>query len=566
MNEEKRKKLNESSDEDYDEQDLQLKVFGFKKNRTLLRKNSEQDESGKEEIESDEKIFCSQDENYEKVEKEQDLENLVFGSIESSIITNIDKLYKKDKNPIIKKKLNNLEKTCLASHFERKPAWNDDADNEIVDLDQFNQFSNGHNKKTDQITSSQVEESLKARYKKFYGTPVWADLEFNKTKKNNQNDRRKIESEIDSEEEEYVEDEIFHHTGTLLADKTKFKGPIPKGLIDIKVCTDANYEEPSQSRLKSVEFHPTARVLLTAGLDQKLKLFQIDGKKNPKIQSIFVEKFPILSAHFTRNGEEIIMGSRHKNFYYYDMIAGKMVTVVPPVKAIDEYQKRSISSNFEISPNNSVCAFIGTQGQIHLFSVKSKEWIDTLKINGECNCIAFSSDSRYIFAFGDDKDVNIFDMNDRGHRCFQKFSDFGCLSGTALAVSENSQFLATGCKSGVVNLYNLNELTLNSPNKNPKPLKSFLNLTTPCTGLKFNSTSELLATCSSHAENAFKIIHTSSLSIMQNFPIQNQDRSVFTPMRIPQCFDFSLNSCYLAIGNQKGNALLYRLKHYNGPY
>ena len=35
----------------------------------------------------------------------------------------------------------------------------------------------------------------------------------------------------------------------------------------------------SKARLKSVEFHPSARVLLTAGLNQKLTLFQVDGKK-----------------------------------------------------------------------------------------------------------------------------------------------------------------------------------------------------------------------------------------------------------------------------------------------
>ncbi len=48
------------------------------------------------------------------------------------------------------------------------------------------------------------------------------------------------------------------------------------------------------------------------------------------------------------------------------------------------------------------------------------------------------------FKFTDDKTVNVFDMNDRGHRCYHKFNDYGCLSGTSLAVSNNSQFIATG--------------------------------------------------------------------------------------------------------------------------
>jgi U3 small nucleolar RNA-associated protein 18 len=100
-------------------------------------------------------------------------------------------------------------------------------------------------------------------------------------------------------------------------------------------------------------------------MNQTLTLFQIDGKKNAKIQSIYLEKFPILSAHFSKNGEEVIMGSRHKSFYYYDMISGKIINV-PAVKALEENRMAS----FEISPDNSLIAFIGSYGNIHLFSAK----------------------------------------------------------------------------------------------------------------------------------------------------------------------------------------------------
>ena len=81
-----------------------------------------------------------------------------------------------------------------------------------------------------------------------------------------------------------------------------------------------------------------------------------------------------MTAHFTRqSGDEIIMGSSHnKYFYYYDMNAGKIMKSAPPVKAIDETRHTKMSAHFEISPDNRFIAFIGTQGQIHLFSVKVK--------------------------------------------------------------------------------------------------------------------------------------------------------------------------------------------------
>ena len=52
------------------------------------------------------------------------------------------------------------------------------------------------------------------------------------------------------------------------------------------------------------------------------------------------------------------------------------------------------------------------------------------------------------------------------------------------------------------------------------------------------------------------------MSVFSNFPLQQQQQnsssSILTPMRIPECIDFSLNSGYFTIGNHKGNALLYR--------
>lgn len=49
------------------------------------------------------------------------------------------------------------------------------------------------------------------------------------------------------------------------------------------------------------------------------------------------------------------------------MITGKIVNV-PAVKALEETRMAS----FEISPNNQYIAFIGSYGNIHLFSAKVK--------------------------------------------------------------------------------------------------------------------------------------------------------------------------------------------------
>lgn len=56
--------------------------------------------------------------------------------------------------------------------------------------------------------------------------------------------------------------------------------------------------------------------------------FQIDGKINAKIQSVYFVNFPIYAAHFTLSGNEFLVGSSLHGYYYsYDMMSGKIVRI-----------------------------------------------------------------------------------------------------------------------------------------------------------------------------------------------------------------------------------------------
>jgi len=57
--------------------------------------------------------------------------------------------------------------------------------------------------------------------------------------------------------------------------------------------------------------------------------------------------------------------------------------------------------------------------------------------------------------------------------------------------------------SGVVNIYDMASCLRS---QQPQPLKVVPNLTTACTGLKFNSTDELLAIASNMQEKAVKLV------------------------------------------------------------
>ncbi len=54
----------------------------------------------------------------------------------------------------------------------------------------------------------------------------------------------------------------------------------------------------------------------------------MDGKTNPKIQSIHLERFPVHRAQFSRDGEMVIATSlKNKMFYLYDMMEGRVTPV-----------------------------------------------------------------------------------------------------------------------------------------------------------------------------------------------------------------------------------------------
>lgn len=63
-------------------------------------------------------------------------------------------------------------------------------------------------------------------------------------------------------------------------------------------------------------------------LNMMMFLLKVDGIRNPKIQSIYLESFPIYKACFSADGEQVIAtGTHHKMFYVYDMMAGSIIPV-----------------------------------------------------------------------------------------------------------------------------------------------------------------------------------------------------------------------------------------------
>ncbi|XP_063312253.1 U3 small nucleolar RNA-associated protein 18 homolog [Pelobates fuscus] len=478
----------------------------------------------------------------EKPDTERCLEDLVFGGEELFVEKLIGETKRRDEpNENVSSSESEDDSHEHGSLLPRKPAWVDDDDDIDEKIEMTHRYRKGFQKSRQEAALSKEKLQMRLReefQKAMGGVQSWASTE-HKKKGANQDD------DDDDGSEEDNEDNLLSKTGNLLTKSSS----LPRGVLQVKKCLSANHERLSKVPLSTVQFHPLAQVVMTAGVDRTISLFQVDGKLNPKIQSIHLEKFPIFKAQFSADGEQVVAtGMRQRLFYIYDMMGGNII----PFHRIRGVNEKCLQQ-FEVSNDGSFLLFNGSAGYLHLLSMKTKELIGSMKMNGNSMKAVFSPDCSKIISNSDDGSVYIWDVKSR--RCMSKFTDDGSVHGASLALSRDGRYLTCGSTSGVVNIYNYEDCLQAT---NPKPLRSVMNLVTAASSMVFNLQTEILAVASNKMDDAVKLIHIPSFTVFSNFPTQGNRRTI----HLPSAMDFSPRSGFFSIANNKGEALLYRLKHY----
>lgn len=473
----------------------------------------------------------------DKPAEERCLEELLFGDVEADEDALLRRLRGRRVEAQADSGDSDVENEAKCDFLpQRKAAWVDeeDEDEEMVEMVN-NRFRKNimKNSTEHKLSKDKLQQRLKEEFQHAMGgVPAWAESR-----------KRKTSSSSDDESED--EDDLLQRTGNFVSTSAS----LPKGILKMKNCQPANVERPMTARVSAVQFHPHAQVVMVAGLDNSVSLFQVDGKTNPKIQSIYLEKFPIFKARFSASGEEVLATSTHsKILYVYDMMAGKLI----PVHQVRGLKEKIVRS-FEVSLDGSFLLINGVAGYVHLLATKTKELVGSMKINGRIAASTFSSDSKKIYVSSADGEVYVWDVNSR--KCLNRFVDEGSLYGLSIDVSRNGQYVACGSSCGVVNIYNQESCLQET---NPKPIKAIMNLVTGVNSLTFNPTSEILAIASNKMREAVRLVHLPSCTVFSNFPVSKQKY-----LSIVHTMDFSPRSGYFALGNDKGKALLYRLHHYS---
>lgn len=349
-------------------------------------------------------------------------------------------------------------------------------------------------------------------------------------------------ADSDSDEEEiFSAEDIVRSTGKMLESASDV---LQQGTLDICRMKDANQHNPSNAVIQSVQFHPNGQLLLTAGLDKTMHLFQVDGTSNAKVENVFLKDLPLLDAKFTLGGSRVLLSGPRSYFFSYDLEAGR-VTKIPGIVGRNEKKLE----RFSVSQSGDRAVFLGSDGYLSVVSTRSYEWIGNMKMNGDVKAATFCDDDRYLLSTGTDGDIYKWDMRTR--KCVFVHKDEGSLGTHAIAASHDGKYYAAGSTSGVVNIYDNAGLSALST-----PRKALMQLTTQADVLAFNPDSQILAMASKDARDALKFVHVPSFTVFSNWPTAR------TPLQYVSAMDFSPSSGYFAVGNARGRVLLYRLTHY----
>ncbi|KAL7531830.1 hypothetical protein ACHAWF_003927 [Thalassiosira exigua] len=373
------------------------------------------------------------------------------------------------------------------------------------------------------------------------------------------------DDEGDDDEEEEEDDaarRILESSAPLLRPSGRGR-PLPPTLLDVVRVRDANLSDPNRSAVSSCAFHPGSDrenpLLMTAGMDKTLRFFRVDGSSEKggcdKVHGMHFPKMPISCASFLGDSGSVVLSGRRPFFYVYDAVSGAVERVTSSMLGRDE---RSLE-RFATSPDGRLIAFVGNDGYVILVDGKTRRWVGDLKMNGSVRAVTFSGDGEHVLGSGSDGDVYRWHVGSR--RCVERFHNEDGTVTSSLALS--SDVLAVGAESGVVNLYDgprgpssAGVGRLAAATSHRTPLKSVLNLTTSADALRFNHDGKILAMSTRREVDGLKLLHVPTATVFSNWPTSK------TPLKYVWSMDFSPGSRYLAVGNDGGKCLLYRLRHY----
>lgn len=368
---------------------------------------------------------------------------------------------------------------------------------------------------------------------------------------------------------------------------------LPSAALVLARLKDANLVDPCRSTVRALAWHPSpgASVLCVGSGDARLRLFRVDGTANSRLASVHLRDMPVASAGWAGGGREVIATGRRPFFYAYDVGGGGVQRIARLQGRAEASLESCVVSPSPHASDTACLAFLGNDGTTILASARTKQWVANLASpSGSVRAAAFSRgataggggagalDFPELLTTGSAGQVTQWCL--RTLRVLARYSDEGSTGGTALAAHPSGTRFAVGSSMGVVNEYDcsggggggsgggsggggggsgdLSALFRRGTPSAPKPLRTYLNLTTGIDHLEYGGPAgELLSMSSHRTKEALKVAHVGTGRVFANWPTARTPLGYVTGGAA-----VSPGGGYLACGNDKGRVLLYRLAHY----
>ncbi|KZT09564.1 WD40 repeat-like protein [Laetiporus sulphureus 93-53] len=456
----------------------------------------------------------------------------------------------------------------LRSSKKKGPAWIDPDDPDL-------QVSLANDKRLRKLRDAAVEDMLRGKeyerrlrrqFQKINPTPEWAAKARKKLHPEQTKRRRSSSasaSDLEGSDEDILPELLSDARGIL--QRGRRPKALPHGTLSIERLRDANLSARSEGEVKAVQFHPSPQVpvLLTAGSDRRLRLFNVDGHTNPLLQTVHIPELPITNALFHPGGTSVLLSGPRPFYYHYDLQSGTAQRSPRGLwgTTFSNANPAAQDASMEIcafDPSGSVLAVAGRRGHVHLVDWRAGQGqvVGGVKMNAPVKSVRWtggSGERSELVTLGEDAEVYVWDVGER--RCVRRWKDDGGFGSRLVESDSSGRYLAIGSRTGLVNVYGSEGPTSLGSSK-PKLLKTLGNLTTSITALRFNHDSQLLAMASNTKKDQMRLIHLPSLTAFSNWPTSS------TPLGHVTSVDFSTGSEYLAIGNNRGRVLLYHLKDF----
>jgi U3 small nucleolar RNA-associated protein 18 len=484
--------------------------------------------------------------------------------------------------------------TPAPSSIRARPESATDSESEYVSLEERDRRRKLRHFVDEIVVSRRTfEQRLREQFVALHGIPRWAARHDNTARADNGTVAVSLVSDTGND--------ALDPEGPVAASAASSRGasatrpPLHWKALTIRRLTDANAAAPAASVLTSVRFHPaSAHLCFTAGFDKRLRLFHLTEepadnlrwkgvRENECLHTVCFADMPIYTAEFVRGSHgaitnSVLLTGRRRFFYEYDLAAQKGIKI----RTLESLRKERSFERFTVSPDGKLLAFTGDDSQVILVDAVTKQYLGCVRIacgpqSGAAlpRVVTFAPDGLMIAVAGETSGyVSLYDLRmcftDSGMNASQplaRFLDEGTVRCTALKWSPTGQYLATGSDAGIVNIYDGRAIrgqastkasgeSVTPRERNMHPLASVSNLVTQIDTFAFLPDDQALFYASQAKRNAARVYHLASRKTFPNWPTSQ------TPLHRVWSASFSPGGGFLALGNDRGRALLYRLRCY----